>query len=116
MNEATIKIISGVLIGVTIIYFFILAILANIRYRTFLNEIRKINPDFKEDLYGLWVGDGGKWMAGEYMFRTPLPINYKSDNINITELIKVHDKIIKIYWVSVITVLPILIIVLNIIN
>ncbi len=116
MEPSTAKIISGLLIFGVILYLFILAIIARVRYADFLNTIRKIQPDFEENLNGLWVGDGGKWMAGEYWFRTPFYINYKCDDEEIMRLIKKHDKIIKLYWISVVTILPIVIIILNIIN
>lgn len=116
MHEGTNDPFSVILIFATIIYLFTLLIIANARYSKFIRLMRKTKPDFEEDLGGLFVGDGGKfiWGFGEYWFRTPLYINAKTKDPDIIDAIKRHDKIIKLFWISVVTVLPTVIIILNI--
>jgi hypothetical protein len=113
----TIDIITGILIGGTIIYLFVLLIVAQIKYSIVLECAKKVKPDFKENLGGLWVTDkGGGWIASTYHFRTPLPIAIKTKDDELKKLVKAHDQIIKIFWISIITVLPAVIIILNLIN
>ena len=103
--------------GSTFLYLFVLLIIAQIKYSNFLKNVRKTKPDYKEDLGGLWVGDnGGKWIAGTYHFRTPLPIALKTKNVKIQNLIDSHDKTIKIFWVSACILLPTTIIIANLID
>ena len=117
MGQNTIDTITGILIGGTIIYLFVLLIIAQNKYSTFIDYAKKIESDYKEDLSGLWVTDkSGGWVAGEYWFRTPLPIAIKTKNKELKKLVDSHDKTIKLFWISAITVLPGLIIILNLIN
>ena len=117
MDPNTINIITGILIGGPIIYLFVLLIIAQIKYSLVLECAKKVKPDYKENLSGLWVTDkGGGWIASTYHFRTPLPIAIKTKNEHLKKLVDSHDKIIKVFWISSITVLPIVIIVLNLIN
>ena len=111
-------IISVSLIGGTVIYLFVLAIIAQIRYVSFIDYIKTIKPDYNEDLDGLYIGGdkGGGWVGGEYLFRTPLPITIKTKDKEILKLVDSHNLIINIYWISVITVIPTVIIILNLID
>ena len=115
-NTGTNDPISVITIFASIFYLFGLLIVANIRYSKFIRTIRKTQPNFSEDLDGLYVGDGGKFLLGngEYWFRTPLPINAKTNDLETLIAIKRHDKIIKIFWISVLTIIPGVIIFLNI--
>jgi hypothetical protein len=117
MTPKTLNIITGILIGGTILYLFIILIIAQIKYSIVLDYIRKIKPNYRESLSGLWVADnGGKWIAGTYYFRTPLPLYIDTKNLELKKLIDKHNLIIKIFWISAITVLPAVIILLNVIN
>ncbi|MCT4666183.1 MAG: hypothetical protein N4A45_13235 [Flavobacteriales bacterium] len=87
------------------------------KYASFIDYIKKIKPDYKEDLGGLWVTDkGGGWVSGEYWFRTPLPIAIKTKNKKLKKLVQSHDKTIKLFWISAIIILPAIIVVLNLMN
>lgn len=117
MESEIIDITTGVLIGGTIIYLLILLIIAQIRYSTFLNHIKRVKPEYKEDLEGLLVTEkGGDWFGGIYIFRTPLPISLKTKNEEIRKLVESHNKIIKYFCISSIVIIPTLIIILHLIN
>jgi hypothetical protein len=111
------EIISVLILATLIGYLFSLAIIAKIRYSSFAKKVREYAPDFQEKIGPLHVGkNGGYDNAGEYIFRTPVYINYKSSDPEITKLIKSHDKIIKLFWISILTLTPVVILILNIIN
>ena len=117
MTEITVNIISALLIGGTILYLFVLLIVAKIRYASFMQAAKKLKPDFKEDLGRLWgANSGGDWVAGEYWFRAPLPIEIKSQHEELSKLAAPHNKVIKLFWISVLILLPLLTIVLNLMN
>lgn len=117
MDQSAINIIIGILIGVTIIYLFVLLIIAQIKYSSIILLAKKNKPDFKENLGGLWVTDkGGDWIAQKYWFRTPLPIAVKTKDKELKKRVNSHNKTIRLFWISVITVLPTLLIILNLIN
>ena len=79
-----------------------------------MDHMKKLEPDFEEDLGGLWVTKkGGRWLAGTYFFRTPLPISIRTKNKELQKLIDSHDRIIKLFWLSAITLLPVEIIILK---
>tara|TARA_R110002049_G_scaffold186306_2_gene354557 strand:+ start:1520 stop:1870 length:351 start_codon:yes stop_codon:yes gene_type:complete len=109
------KLLALVLIPSLIIYFFVLLIIARIRYSTFLNLVKRKESNYKENLGGLFVGNGGKFVYGfvEYWFRSPLPINYKSNDTETKNAIKKHDSIIRLFWISAVTFIPITILILN---
>lgn len=115
MDQGTHDIFSIILIFATILYLFVLLIIANVRYSTFIQLMRKTKSDFEEDLGGLFVGDGGKYIPGfgEYWFRAPLPINAETKDPKILYAIKKHDEVIKLFWISAIFILPLVIIILN---
>lgn len=117
MEQSAINIITGILIGVTIIYLLILLIIAQIKYSSFILLAKKVKLDYNENLGGLWVTDkGGGWIAQKYWFRTPLPIAVKTKDKELKKRIQSHNKAIKLFWISVITVLPAVLIILNFLN
>jgi hypothetical protein len=85
----------------------ILLITAYVKYKTFLELKRKIEPEYVENLGGLWVNDGGGWFAGTFQFRTPLPIEDKSNDESIKKAVSEHNKIITYYWIWMISILPV---------
>jgi len=105
MTNKEIVILSLILIY--IIVAFILLITAFIKYKTFLELKRKIEPEYVENLGGLWVNDGGGWLAGSFQFRTPLPIEDKSKDENIIKAVSEHNKIITYYWIWMLSILPV---------
>ncbi len=108
-------ILSVIFIVGYIIYFFIILILLYIRYQDFLLLKLKENPKYEEDLGRLWVGNGGKLMAGNFRFRSPLPIVDNTKDKRIQEAINDHNKLIRVFWYSALGLIPLLIL-LNIIN
>ncbi len=105
----TAEIISIILVTLSILYLFILLIIAQFRYSMYRDEMKKEMPGFGDKF-------GGGWVAGTYWFRWPLPIMSKSDNEKIKSSADSYDRIIKIYWISCLVVLPAVIIILNLIN
>lgn len=94
-----------------------LLIVAQSKYSLIYDYAKKTKENFKEDLGGLWLGNkGGNWMAGKYMFRTPLPISVRTKNAGLNQLIDSHNKTIKLFWLSALILLPVVIIILNLIN
>jgi hypothetical protein len=119
MAEADSKLIIGLIIGATILYFFALLLMLQIRYSTFLEQIRKNDPDWREDLGGLIVGkNGGKFISGfsKYWFRSPVSINCNSADSSVQDAIIKHDKLIKLFWISAVIILPVVIIICNLID
>jgi len=111
------EIISIILIAATILYLLILLIVAQNKYSDFLAQVKKTKADFKEDLGGFWVTKkGGDWVVGDYWFRSPLPIAFKTKDPTLKKLVDAHDKIIRLFWISAIVLLPSVIIVLHLIN
>ena len=108
-------ILSVIFIVGYLIYYFIILILLYIRYHDFLILKLKENPNYEEDLGGLWVGNGGKWIGGNFRFRSPLPIVDKTKDKKIQEAINDHNKLIRVFWYSALGLIPIIIF-LNIIN
>ena len=111
------EIISFTLILITFIYLFIIIFIIKARYVRFTDAVRKYEPDFIEELgVSRPSPSGGSWFTNTYLFRLPLPINYKTKDSKIKKLIISHDNSIKLYWISMITILPIDILILNLIN
>lgn len=102
--------VAPYLITPMMIYFFVLAIILKIKYNLFLEEVRKKDPDFEEDLGGFTTGG---WAGGTYYLRTPLPIAYKSKDERIQRRIDSHDKIIKLFWISIVILLPSILLILK---
>lgn len=76
--------------------------LLQFRYRKFIGKVHQTQPDFIEDLGGLWVTKkGGGWIGNKYVFRTPLPINYQTQNEELKKLIKRHDVLLYYYWIGI---------------
>ena len=117
MKANTVEIISGVLVSFTILYPFALLIILQIKYSKIIDFSKKRNLKFKENLGGLLGSNkGGTSIGGTFYFRTPLPIDTKTHNSELKKLIDNHNKFIKLFWVSTLSILLTVIIVLNLIN
>lgn len=117
MDQTTSEVISVLLIGGTIVYLLILLVLAQIKYSDFIQYIKKIDPEYKENLDGLWVTEkGGGWLNSDYVFRSPLPISIKTEDNQLNELVKTHNKTIKLFWISALIITPCVVIILHLIN
>ena len=102
------KILLIILAGIYFLALFILINIAYFRYKTFLKLKRLEDPDYKEDLGGLFVGDGGRMAGGGFMYRTPFPIEDDSQDENIIQAVKAHNRIIKLFWLTNLLILPII--------
>lgn len=95
-------IITRVVAAIWCVYLCVIVALLHIRYRKFIDKVHQTQPDFKEDLGGLWVTKkGGGWIGTKYVFRTPLPINYQTQNEELKELIRRHDVLLYYYWIGI---------------
>ena len=107
-----------ILISGTLVILFALTIVARIRYSIFLDEVRKVNPEWSENMNGLFGKDGGEfvWGFGEYWFRPPFPITFNTKNKRIKEARIKHNQTIKLFWIVMISWIPLLIVVSNLIE
>lgn len=58
----------------------------------------------------------GRWIGGEYRFRPPLPLTIETRDDEIMELVRSHNEVTKLFWISAVVVIPSVLIALNLIN
>ncbi|CAG5081288.1 hypothetical protein [Parvicella tangerina] len=111
--------LSTILVSFLVVYIVVLFFLIHFHYNTFLSLKRKEEPGWKEKGTGYFIGkNGGSWMGGnEYWFRAPIPlVKEKNESIEVSMARKKHNKAVAILWISFFTVVPIIIVILNLIE
>ncbi len=113
MTDQTINIFFGILIFGTFIYLFVLLIIANIKYHVYTDEVRKKRPSNRQHraLTCTWSRS-----ANRQYIRTPLPITMNTKDPDLKKLIRAHEKVTKLFWVSAITMPLMVIMLLNLMN
>lgn len=102
------EILSLILIFGYILIMLVILLIAHSKYVVF--EELKSNEDSN---FG--TNNGGQWIAGTYYFRPPLPIEDDSKDEQIKTAISKHNKIITIFWIWALMIIPIIIL-LNLIE
>ncbi len=104
------ELISIILMFIAIFYFIVLMVIAHRRYAKFLEVIVKEKPNYLDNVGDLWIADRMEFGVGYQWFVALMPLNEKVDDQEIIDAIKNHKKIILIFWLSAITIIPTLII------
>lgn len=110
------EILYMIIVPPLLIYFVLLFFIAVKRHRNFLDLISETKPNYIDNMgdfnvfnpFGYYNKTNGK-----NIYHAILPTNEKSDDPELSRSIKRHNKILEVFWLSAIILIPAAVIVLN---